>query len=265
MFDPRKENEPNCDVLIASTKMIADKASVTNGTAGGNNWRASLRNCVTDLLAHIFAIWTLKNTAHLSNAEAASADSLSSSGEKTTATPASRTSTSSLPTSERDYYMMMPHAAQVVACLRLLGIGYTSNELVNNLAEIGTGEGKSIIIAVTACLFALIGMDVNCSCYSDYLSVRDKTQFAELFRTLGVDKHIEYGTFNRLCEDVLNSRCNLRERVHELIASNADSLAVPATPAAEELSGGDVLFEDAGNGVTSFENSSKVREEINRK
>jgi hypothetical protein len=71
----------------------------------------------------------------------------------------------------------MPHVGQVIAIFRLLGIGFDnrigfigrripftgtlSNDLVNNLVEVGTGEGKSVIIAITACVFALIGVDVN--------------------------------------------------------------------------------------------------------
>jgi hypothetical protein len=66
----------------------------------------------------------------------------------------------------------MPHVAQVLAVFRILGVGYTehtkykgskapstgniSDHLMNNLVEMGTGEGKSVVMVVTACVFALV-------------------------------------------------------------------------------------------------------------
>ncbi|CAF1383648.1 unnamed protein product [Rotaria sordida] len=68
-------------------------------------------------------------------------------------------------------YLLMPHVGQVIAIFRILGIGYNEHDdLMNNLVQIGTGEGKSVVMAVTACVFALIGVDVNCSCYSEALT-----------------------------------------------------------------------------------------------
>lgn len=37
---------------------------------------------------------------------------------------------------------------------------------MNRLAEIQTGQGKSLILAVVATYFALIGYSVDCVCYS---------------------------------------------------------------------------------------------------
>ncbi|CAF1053678.1 unnamed protein product [Adineta ricciae] len=67
-------------------------------------------------------------------------------------------------------------------------------------------------------------MDVKCSCYSEYLSQRDKNDFASLFQALGIDERIEYGTFNRLCENFLNEQCNLRDKVRDMILQNKNSL-----------------------------------------
>ena len=78
--------------------------------------------------------------------------------------------------------------------------------------QVGTGEGKSVVMAITACVFALTGVDVNCSCYSEVLSTRDKNDFASVFRALGIEERIEYGTFNKLCEQLLNEQCNVREK-----------------------------------------------------
>ncbi|CAF1204485.1 unnamed protein product [Adineta steineri] len=210
-FNLKTEKEPKLDILISETKaLIADG----NHKSDSINWDHSLRDKIPDLLAHIFAVWTLKNTQHYND---------------TRGIDSARA------------YLLMPHVAQVIAIFRIFGIGYTkdtkifgyslpwkriSSDLVNNLVEVGTGEGKSVILAVVACVFALMGLDVNCSCYSEYLSQRDKNDFASLFQALGIDERIEYGTFNRLCENFLNEQCNLREKVRDMIMGNTNIIDV---------------------------------------
>ncbi|CAF4504358.1 unnamed protein product [Didymodactylos carnosus] len=81
-------------------------------------------------------------------------------------------------------------------------------------------------MASVACIFALAGVDVNCSCYSSDLSRRDKEAFASLFRVLGIEEHIDYGTFNKLCENLLNEQCNVREKVRDMILKNTSVLEV---------------------------------------
>jgi preprotein translocase subunit SecA len=44
----------------------------------------------------------------------------------------------------------------------------------NRLAEVKTGEGKSIVLAVLSIYFALFGYEVHCACYSNMLSKRDE-------------------------------------------------------------------------------------------
>ncbi|CAF1149858.1 unnamed protein product [Adineta steineri] len=204
-FNFKTEKEPKLDILISETKaLIADG----NHRSDSIKWDKSLQDKIPDLLAHIFAVWTLKNTQHYNDMRGI--DSARA-------------------------YLLMPHVAQVIAIFRIFGIGYTkyttifdyllgwkriSSDLVNNLVEVGTGEGKSVILAIVACVFALMGLDVNCSCYSEYLSQRDKNDFASLFQALGIDERIEYGTFNRLCENFLNEQCSLRETVREMIMGN---------------------------------------------
>jgi len=46
---------------------------------------------------------------------------------------------------------------------------------------VGTGEGKSIILSVISTIFALLGAEVYCACYSKFLSERDQLAFANLF------------------------------------------------------------------------------------
>jgi len=44
----------------------------------------------------------------------------------------------------------------------------------NRLAEVKTGEGKSILLAGLSIYFALLGYEVDCACYSEILSKRDE-------------------------------------------------------------------------------------------
>jgi preprotein translocase subunit SecA len=85
-----------------------------------------------------------------------------------------------------------------------LGISYPDEKQNNRLAQVGTGEGKSIVLAGLSSYLALVGFKVRCACYSAYLSGRDQESFKILFERLGIENSIKYGTFNELCEDILN-------------------------------------------------------------
>lgn len=76
--------------------------------------------------------------------------------------------------------------------------------LENQLIEILTGEGKSIILGVLSIVLAKLGYNVKCVCYSEYLSTRDKDSFKDLFSIFEVKDFIEYNTFVKLCETVIN-------------------------------------------------------------
>lgn len=102
---------------------------------------------------------------------------------------------------------MNPHPAQITALFLLLGISKKSQSkelIANRLAQVGTGEGKSVVLAGLSSYLALVGYKVNCACYSLYLSQRDREAFAVLFSKLDIGAKIHYGTFNQICESILN-------------------------------------------------------------
>ncbi|CAF0947135.1 unnamed protein product [Adineta steineri] len=205
-FSKSDLKEPDVEVLVSQIKYIA---GTVNHASNSVEWPTSFVDQIPELIANIFAVWTLQNTEHYNAMRGIRAD---------------------------QSYLLMPHVGQIIAIFRLLGIGYEnfrtvgghrvpgttniSKDLVNNLVELGTGEGKSVVLAITACVFALTGLDVNCSCYSDVLSTRDKNDFTSVFRALGIEEYIEYGTFNKLCEQLLNEQCNVREKVREMTLTN---------------------------------------------
>uniref|UniRef100_A0A7S4BUA4 SecA family profile domain-containing protein n=1 Tax=Chrysotila carterae TaxID=13221 RepID=A0A7S4BUA4_CHRCT len=91
------------------------------------------------------------------------------------------------------------NAMQVICMLRLLGArarGYSPLE--NHLAQVPTGEGKSLILGTTATVLALLGYRVECVCYSSILSTRDGDDFASMFEQFGVRDNVSYGTWDQL-------------------------------------------------------------------
>ncbi|CAL6089204.1 Helicase-related_protein [Hexamita inflata] len=112
--------------------------------------------------------------------------------------------------------LVQPHAAQLVAIFSLLGI-INNNEITNQLIQVLTGEGKSVILAITATVLAIMGYEVNCVCYSNYLSQRDFKDFTNIFSTFNVQENIQYGTFNEMCEMFINQDGHVRENTEFLI------------------------------------------------
>lgn len=60
-------------------------------------------------------------------------------------------------------------------------------------------------------MLALLGHDVDCACYSSYLSERDFEDFTSMFQSFGVERRVHYGTFNKLAENMLNAGGDIRE------------------------------------------------------
>ena len=152
------------------------------------------------LLGSLFALWTLSNAEHYFDA-------------------------ASLAVDQQQKCLMKPHPGQIVSLLRMFGVGYESQAdcLENNLVQLGTGEGKSVVLAMAASVLALLGCDVSCACFSQVLSERDYIAFEPLFDVLGVHDHIQYGTFPHLSEKVVNSKGNIRSIAKDLIEKGVKS------------------------------------------
>jgi hypothetical protein len=187
---------------------------LTGRPSGPIRWTDAEQEQLLTLLAYVFGVWTLENNSLYWNANALD---------------------------ERDSYLMTPHATQVLGILRMLSVGDVKPSFENNLVEIGTGEGKSITLAILSSILALLGANVSCACYSQYLSQRDYDAFLPLFRRLNVTEHIHYGTFNKVCEQWIERKLQgskLRDKVADMIISKsaeqkeqASSSAAAAAPA----------------------------------
>jgi len=193
------DNESTLNDLVRKIKMLP---RTLRNKKNFEIWDSKDREVITDLISHIFALWTLSNTDYFNEMKGVE---------------------------NRNSFLLTPHPGQVVSIFRLLGIGYgfclnrvfKKDGLQNNLVQVGTGEGKSLILAVTSCILVLIGMEVSCACYSEYLSSRDYESFANIFNSLGVEQKIHYGTFNKVCENIINEKGDIRSRVVTLISSKS--------------------------------------------
>ena len=112
-------------------------------------------------------------------------------------------------------------------------------DLFNHLAEIPTGEGKSVTLAMLAAVFALMGHQVHTGCYSDYLTKRDYDSFKDLFEAIGVADKIHYGTFEQLCEKQINSNFDIRKKILSLFPGqegySEDGISKPMDEASIQL------------------------------
>lgn len=83
-------------------------------------------------------------------------------------------------------------ALTLEATRRALGLTYYDVQLLAGLslargmiAEMRTGEGKTIVVALPACLHALTGQGVHVATVNRYLAERDFEQMSAIFRLLG--------------------------------------------------------------------------------
>jgi hypothetical protein len=201
------------------------------------------------LMAHVFAYWTIEHSEHYFQAKTSGASATDAGGEASG-------------DGDQKSFLTQPHAAQILAIFRMLGLDkpivaapakglfervktslagllvrvdppaalHMLSRLDFQLVQILTGEGKSVTLAVTSTVLALLGFDVDCACYSNYLSQRDRKAFQTMFTGFGVDKSIKYGTFNKLCEELINQQGNVRSLVADVVLqAKCDKVSAEST------------------------------------
>lgn len=107
------------------------------------------------------------------------------------------------------------------------------SKLHNHFAQILTGEGKSVTLAMIATVFAVMGQEVHCACYSKYLSERDYLSFESLFNAFcpADKKLVQYGTFQQLSENFVNKKAgNVRGALTDMINGVQHSPAAAPAP-----------------------------------
>ncbi|XP_076298917.1 uncharacterized protein LOC143217985 [Lasioglossum baleicum] len=103
---------------------------------------------------------------------------------------------------------LKPHCIQVLCILLLLSVDKSSKGVQKRFAQVLTGQGKSLIIGLTATLFALMGYRIQAACYSKYLAIRDQEDFDNIFKLFGVKHKVTYGTFEDMVWELLTPMVN---------------------------------------------------------
>ncbi|WP_294957720.1 preprotein translocase subunit SecA [Sulfurovum sp.] len=144
------------------------------------------------------------------------------------------------------------------ASKRVLGLRHYDVQMVGgmvlhdgNIAEMKTGEGKTLVATLAVILNAMTGKGVHVVTVNDYLAKRDSSEMGELYRFLGYsigcitadiqddmsrkaqyDADITYGTNNEYGFDYLrdNMKVRLEEKVqrehHYAIVDEVDSILI---------------------------------------
>ena len=116
--------------------------------------------------------------------------------------------------------MKIPHNIQVLAVLRFFGFGVESGFLANQLVQVETGGGKSLILGAAATTFALLGFPVRVVCYSDYLSSRDAQEFHRTMSEFGVLSQVKYSKITTFSEDMVAAKGDIRSLTSDLVTGS---------------------------------------------
>jgi len=117
-----------------------------------------------------------------------------------------------------DKNLYIVHPAQIIAIFQTFCLETKKSEnICNNMIQIGTGEGKSIILGLISIIFALLGYEVSVACYSSNLSMRDFESFKCLFNFFGISNSINYGNLYNLSERIINREVDLKKYFTEII------------------------------------------------
>jgi preprotein translocase subunit SecA len=122
---------------------------------------------------------------------------------------------------------LKPHCIQILCILRLLSVDKDSKGVDKHLAQVLTGQGKSLVLGLLSSLLALTGHRVRTVCYSKYLATRDEQDFDDFFKQFGIRDKITYGTFEEMANEVLQCEVNgekqgLRDLVKDRILNHSE-------------------------------------------
>jgi hypothetical protein len=166
-----------------------------------SDWNDSVKSKVTEILAGVSATFTIIKSGDSFRRFKENSESEEIDSDSTVASSV----------------LFRPHNIQIIAILRLLGIGTSEKALPNHIMEVRTGEGKSVILGALAVVLSLLGFTVRCVCYSEHLSERDNELFGDIFASFGVATRIKYSKITTMSEDSVAEKGDIRELTVDLI------------------------------------------------
>ena len=214
---------PNADLgsLVAKTKSVCAGLQPIPCDGG---WGRTSKQKLPVILAGVFALFTICKSGESFN-RMEDSDEASALGDK---------------------ILMKPHNIQVLTLLYMFGCGSpSSSSLESQLLQIRTGEGKSMILGAAAAVLGLLGYNVRCVCYSDYLSNRDFALFKDVFVHFGLDESVKYSKITSLSEDSTAAKGDIRGLTNGLLRGDtvqqnsgvpsARASRLAAAPVGEEI------------------------------
>ncbi|XP_055523341.1 uncharacterized protein LOC129717461 isoform X2 [Wyeomyia smithii] len=99
---------------------------------------------------------------------------------------------------------LTPRCTQILCILRLLSVDQATEGVLNHLAQVLSGQGKSLVLALTAALLALTGHDPRIACGNEFLVSRNEQNFQQFFSMFNVENSIVYGTIRTIADDVVD-------------------------------------------------------------
>ena len=194
--------------LVLEVKKMAQKLKPCKISRWDNN----VKNLIPKITAGIFATFSIMKSGVTYKILAENSNEGSKIGQIF-----GRDSKNSSTKTGIDDVIFKPHHAQILALFRLLGIGTDSTTLRNQIMQIRTGEGKSIILGALSIVLALLGFSVRCVCYSEYLSDRDYDLFKDIFIQYDVESKIVYSKITTMSEDRIADKGDIREMTLDLL------------------------------------------------
>ncbi|EDQ86076.1 uncharacterized protein MONBRDRAFT_33917 [Monosiga brevicollis MX1] len=91
------------------------------------------------------------------------------------------------------------------------------DKLSGAFVQIQTGGGKSILLGFASTLYALLGFEVSCACFSNILSSRDYNDFKDFFDVVQVAGLVKYGPLSELARAELNVNGDIRQALQTLV------------------------------------------------
>ena len=195
--------KPDADPMDIVGEVLGEAAAMSHVAL--NSWERDQKEAIPGILAGIFAFYTIHKCGDSYNTLGDCED-----GEV-----------------DRNEILMMPHNIQIITILCLLGCGDGTTSIRSHLMQIGTGEGKSLVLGALCTVFGLLRFRVRCVCYSEYLSARDYSDFEAIFKAFHVDGNVIYGKiFGGLCgtagqHSTANGRFGSREEPNWLTVGGA--------------------------------------------
>ncbi|XP_055523776.1 uncharacterized protein LOC129717703 isoform X2 [Wyeomyia smithii] len=99
---------------------------------------------------------------------------------------------------------LTPRCSQILCILRMLSVDRVTEGVENHLAEVQSGQGKSLVLALTAALLALTGHEPRIVCSNENLASRDEHNFLQFFTLLNVESSIVYAATRIRIDDVID-------------------------------------------------------------